>query len=63
MRDAKTKVYMEFLNYKGDVTDRTLIAEFRSEGWADAFIEGELKRNPIYLGVSDTRLVKEVANA
>ena len=35
----KVKVYMDLLNYNGDVTDHCLIAQFRSMGWAKDFIK------------------------
>jgi hypothetical protein len=41
MKNARAKVYMEFINYKGDVTSRTLIAEFVNENWADSFMRNE----------------------
>ena len=40
MKNAKAKVYIDFINYKGDVTDHVLIAEFRNENWADHFLHG-----------------------
>lgn len=60
MRNAKAKVYMEFLDYKGDVNDKALIAEFCHEYWADTFIQGYELFVP---DRSESRLVKEVANA
>lgn len=33
------KVYLEFINGWGKVTDRTLIAEFRNIDWARRFVE------------------------
>lgn len=41
--DGYTKVTMNFLNWKGDVTDSEVIAEFYSEGWA-RYLLPELKR-------------------
>lgn len=35
----KVKVYMDFINYSGDVNKSTLIAAFRSMNWAKNFIE------------------------
>ena len=64
MKGAKAKVYMEFINYMGDVTDRELIAEFCHENWADSFIKKaclgtKADDKTFYLG-KNTRLVKEV---
>lgn len=69
MKNAGAKVYMEFINYKGDVTSRTLIAEFVDENWADSFMRNEKGYvsmwNDVRLvkEVTNVRLVKEVANA
>lgn len=35
----KVKVYLDWINYKGDVTERVLIAEFRNRDWARRFVE------------------------
>ena len=35
----EVKVYMEFINYLGEVTESTLIAEFLSMNWAYGFIQ------------------------
>lgn len=35
----KVKIYMEFVNAWGNVTGRTLIAQFRNIEWAKVFIE------------------------
>ena len=59
MKGAKAKVYMEFLNYKGDVTDRDVIAEFCHENWAKSFIKHE-EESREYLCDNFTRLVMEV---
>lgn len=55
MKNAKARVYIEFVNYLGVVTEREQIAEFRSEEWADDFLKGH-GFDPI----DGTRLVKEV---
>lgn len=33
------KIYLEYINYLGEITDSTLIAEFKTPGWADIFIK------------------------
>lgn len=37
-KSLKVKVYMEHLNYRNEVNDRTLIAAFRTKNWADKFV-------------------------
>ena len=38
-RKMEVKVYMDSVNYLGEVTESTLIAEFLSMNWAYGFIE------------------------
>ncbi len=38
-KDLKVKVYMETINYVGEITERNLIAAFRSNNWAKDFID------------------------
>lgn len=38
-KTQKVKVYMDFINYWGEVTNSTLLAEFLNMGWAKIFIE------------------------
>ena len=35
---GKVKVYIEYINYLGEVNDSYLIAEFISKNWAEIFI-------------------------
>lgn len=35
----RVRVYLEFINGWGEVTERTLIAEFRNIDWARRFVE------------------------
>lgn len=46
--EGKVTVYMEFVNYRGDVYDTIMVAEFRSIGWAKEYIKYLLgvKMNP-----------------
>lgn len=37
--DIRTRVYLDHINYLGDVNDSTLIAEFISINWAFEFIK------------------------
>lgn len=37
--EMKVKVYMDFVNYAGEVYESCLIAEFRNMNWAREFIE------------------------
>lgn len=39
MEDKKVVVYMEFINYLGEVIDKTQIAEFKNYAWAKPFIK------------------------
>lgn len=39
MKDLKYKVYIEWLNYWNEVTDKDLVAAFISENWAKKFVE------------------------
>ena len=39
MKKNTIKVYMEWVNYLGEIQSRELIAEFISENWARHFIE------------------------
>lgn len=56
MKNAKVIVYIEFRNYLGEVTEREPIAEFRSEEWAEGFVNTLGGFNPL----EGTCLVKEV---
>lgn len=37
--DIRTRIYLDSINYLGEVTDSTLIAEFISINWAFDFIK------------------------
>ena len=37
--NTRTQIYLDSINYLGDVTDSTLIAEFSSINWAVEFIK------------------------
>lgn len=37
--DIRTRIYLDNINYLGEVTDSTLIAEFISVNWAFEFIK------------------------
>lgn len=43
--EMKVKVYMDFVNYAGEVYESCLIAEFRSMTWANMFIEATETRD------------------
>lgn len=43
--EMKVKVYMDFVNYAGEVYESCLIAEFRSMTWANMFIEATKTRD------------------
>lgn len=38
-RNMEVKVYIESINYLGEVIDSTLIAQFRTMNWAYGFIQ------------------------
>ena len=38
MKGAGVTVYLETLNYLGEVSDSAVVAEFRNSAWADMFI-------------------------
>jgi hypothetical protein len=40
MKKATVKVYMEWVNYLGEVQSRELIATFNHVNWANKFVEG-----------------------
>lgn len=64
MQKAKVKgevnVYMEFINHLGNVTDRCLIATFRNESWADAFLKSNDVNAFMDVAPNISRLVKEI---
>jgi len=45
MKEAKKKgnvnVYLVFKNYKGDITEETLVATFLNKSWALAFLKSQ----------------------
>lgn len=43
--EMKVKVYMDFVNYAGEVYDSCLIAEFMNMNWAHMFIEATKTRD------------------
>lgn len=46
----KAKVYMDFINYRGEVTESHLIATFMSVNWAKEFTniaEDSVKEDPL----------------
>ena len=43
------KVYLDHINYTGEVNDSTLVAQFRSMGWAKDFIK-EAKKSVEEMG-------------
>ena len=53
-KERKVKVYMMNINYLGEVTDTTLIAEFRNDRWAEDFVEKVV--NPFVENLGDVRV-------
>jgi len=38
-KDLPVKIWMDTVNYAGEITDSTLIATFRTPNWAKKFID------------------------